>query len=62
MAQIWLRYTEAAYLLIGRNALVALTGKDTGRLAVTQTEQFWGPSTQLLDLVYTKCILFKLQG
>ncbi|KAL0020426.1 hypothetical protein WJX77_001992 [Trebouxia sp. C0004] len=36
MAQIWLRYAEAAYMLIGRNTMVALTGKDTSCLAVTQ--------------------------
>ena len=62
MAQMWLRYAEAAYMLIGSNTMVALTGKDTICLTVTQTEQCWGPSTQLFDLVYIKYTLFKLQG
>ena len=57
MAQMWLRYAEAAYMLIGRNTMVALTGKDTSCLAVTQSEQSWGPSTQSLDLLYVKCIV-----
>lgn len=62
IAQMWLRYAEAGYMLIGRNTMVALTGKDTNCLAVTQIEQSWGSFTQFLDLLYVRCILFELQG